>query len=61
MVICSDDYPKVLFIQQSRFPGESTKDYNNITLPFLKSLDEDMLCFPGHGDEGTLKEIFHDF
>lgn len=45
----------------TRFPGGSTKDYNNITLPFLKSLDEDMLCFPGHGDEGTLKEILHDF
>ena len=34
----------------TRFPGGSTKNYKNITLPFLKSLDKNLTVLPGHGN-----------
>jgi glyoxylase-like metal-dependent hydrolase (beta-lactamase superfamily II) len=42
----------------TRFPGGSTKDYNNITLPFYKSLDFNLIVYPGHGQSFVLKEKF---
>lgn len=41
----------------TRFPGGSTKDYKNISLPFLKSLNPDLLIFPGHGKSAKLGKI----
>jgi glyoxylase-like metal-dependent hydrolase (beta-lactamase superfamily II) len=32
-----------------RYPGGSTEDYQNITLPFLLSLQSDLIICPGHG------------
>lgn len=42
----------------TRFPGGSTKDYNNITLPFLKSLDKNMRVLAGHGDLSKIGNFF---
>lgn len=42
----------------TRFPGGSTKEYNNITLEFYKSLDKDIIVYPGHGQSFILKEKF---
>ena len=33
-----------------RFPESDKVLYNEVTLPFLKSLDKNMLVFPGHGE-----------
>ncbi len=33
----------------TRFPGGSTRDYKNKTLPFLRSLDQKLVALPGHG------------
>lgn len=44
----------------TRLPGGSKKDYQAITLPFLKSLPDDMVVFPGHGEPGTLKELLNE-
>ncbi len=41
----------------TKFPGGSTKIYNIITLPFYKSLDRDIIVYPGHGQGFILKEI----
>lgn len=41
----------------TRLPGGSRKEYNQITRPFLESLLEDMIVFPGHGQEGYLKDF----
>ena len=43
------DYPAI-----TKFPGGDTKDYNDIALPFLKSLDKNMTVMPGHGDPFVL-------
>ena len=43
----------------TRFPGGSTKDYQNISLPLLKTLNPDLLVLSGHGKSaklGTLLE-----
>lgn len=37
----------------TRFPGGSRKRYNQITKPFLESLPDDTVIFPGHGQEGV--------
>lgn len=42
----------------TRFPGGSTKEYNNITFPFYNSLDNNMIVHPGHGHSFMLKEKF---
>ena len=41
----------------TRLPGGSKRDYNEITRPFLESLPQDMVVFPGHGTEGYLKDF----
>ena len=33
----------------TRFPGGSTRDYKDKTLPFLYSLDQKLVALPGHG------------
>lgn len=33
-----------------RFPESDRKLYNEVTRPFLRSLDKNMLVFPGHGE-----------
>ncbi len=38
-----------------RFKESSPADYRNITLPYLKGLDENLLVLPGHGDPFVLK------
>lgn len=39
-----------------RFPESDRNLYNNITRPFLKSLDKNMLVFPGHGEPFIINE-----
>lgn len=41
----------------TRLPGGSRKEYNEITRPFLEGLPEDMIIFPGHGEEGERKDF----
>lgn len=41
----------------TRIPGGSRKDYDSITLPFLKQLNRDMVIYPGHGDAALLFEF----
>ena len=41
----------------TQLPGGNKKDYNNITLPFLKSLPATTLIFPGHGEPGVVFEF----
>ena len=43
----------------TRLPGGSTKQYKNITLPFLKSLPRDMFVLPGHGTEFRMADVYH--
>lgn len=40
----------------TRFPGGNTKDYHEIALPYLQSLDKKMIVMPGHGDPFVLSE-----
>lgn len=35
-------------IPPDRFPGGSKKDFRTITLPYLKSLDPELMIYPGH-------------
>ncbi len=39
-----------------RFPESDKKLYNDITRPFLKSLDKNILVFPGHGKPFKINE-----
>lgn len=39
-----------------RFKESSPDDYRNITLPYLKGLDENLYVLPGHGDPFVLKD-----
>ena len=39
-----------------RFPDSDKKLYETVTRPFLKSLDKNMLVFPGHGDPFKIKD-----
>ncbi len=41
----------------TRFPGGSTKDYQEKTLPYLKSLNKELIVLPGHGKICKLSEI----
>lgn len=43
----------------TRLPGGSKKEYNRVTKPFLESLPDDMVLFPGHGKEGRKSCIHH--
>ena len=40
----------------TRLPGGSKKMYQEITIPFLKSLDSEMMVYPGHGEPQKLKK-----
>jgi len=48
------------FLQENetitRFPGGNTDDYNNVALPFLRSLPKDTIIMPGHGNPFVLEE-----
>lgn len=39
-----------------RFKESCPDDYRNITLPYLKGLDENLIVLPGHGDPFVLKD-----
>ncbi|MGE6487386.1 MBL fold metallo-hydrolase [Paenisporosarcina sp. NPDC076898] len=41
----------------TRLPGGSKKEYEKITLPFLKSLPQASIIFPGHGEAGHIHEF----
>lgn len=41
----------------TRAPGGSRKEYSGITRPFLEGPQEDMIVFPGHGEEGERKDF----
>ena len=49
------EYPVI-----TRFPGGSSKDYKNISLPFLKSLNPNLVVYPGHGKSERLGNILKD-
>lgn len=38
----------------TRLPGGSKKEYAEITIPYLKSLDSELMVYPGHGSEQPL-------
>lgn len=40
----------------TRFPGGNTKDYKNLALPYLRSLDKKLIVMPGHGEPFPLAE-----
>ncbi len=40
----------------TRFPGGNTDDYNNVALPFLRSLPKDTIIMPGHGNPFVFEE-----
>lgn len=42
----------------TRLPGGSTMDYNKVTVPWLNSLNPDIMVYPGHGLSFTLNERF---
>ena len=41
-----------------RLPGGSKKDFAGITLPYLESLDKEIMVYPGHGESQKLKRFF---
>ena len=62
--ICIDD--RFLFTGDSllkdspvitKMPGGSNKDYEEITLKYLNSIDDNVLVYPGHGATGMLKDF----
>lgn len=46
------DYPVI-----TRFPGGNTKEYKEKTLPYLSSLDKNLILLPGHGRICRLFEV----
>lgn len=40
----------------TKLPGGSKKVYEEITLPYLRSLDPEIMVYPGHGEKQQLKE-----
>lgn len=36
----------------TRLPGGNKKLFNEVTVPFLETLPDDIIVFPGHGEEG---------
>lgn len=40
----------------TRFPGGSAEDFNNITMPYLKTIPDNTLILPGHGKTFFMKE-----
>lgn len=45
-------------IPATKFPGGDKKAYEQITLPYLRSLDGDIVVYPGHGDSFRLKTFY---
>lgn len=41
----------------TRLPGGSKKEYEAVTLPYLKSLNPELMVYPGHGDPQKLKDF----
>lgn len=41
----------------TRFPSGSAKDYRNITIPFLESLDMNLIVLPGHREPFRLIDV----
>ncbi|MGN1205976.1 MAG: MBL fold metallo-hydrolase [Eubacterium sp.] len=41
-----------------RLPGGSKKDFETITMPYLESLDKDIVVYPGHGEPQQLFQYF---
>lgn len=41
----------------TRFPGGNTKDYQEIALPYLQSLDKKLIVMPGHGDPFRMEDV----
>ncbi|MCK9471830.1 MAG: MBL fold metallo-hydrolase [Bacilli bacterium] len=41
----------------TRLPGGSQKDFENISIPFLKNLSPTSMIFPGHGDMGIISKF----
>lgn len=42
-----------------RLPGGSKKDFASITLPYLKSLDKEIMVYPGHAEPQKLAEFMN--
>lgn len=40
----------------TKFPGGNKEDYEKIALPYLQSLDKNLIVMPGHGDPFVLRE-----
>ena len=40
-----------------KLPGGNRKDYNEYTVPYLQSLDEELMVYPGHVESGVQKEF----
>ena len=40
----------------TRFPGGNTNDYKHIALPYLRSLDKNLIVMPGHGEPFVLSD-----
>lgn len=38
----------------TRLPGGSKKEFAGVTLPYLRSLDSEMMVYPGHGEKQRL-------
>lgn len=41
----------------TRLPGGNRKLYNEITKPYLEGLEDNVIVFPGHGEESRLAEL----
>lgn len=41
----------------TRFPGGNTRQYNEITKPYLNALPDDMIVLAGHGKSFVMKEL----
>lgn len=41
----------------TRLPGGSRKDYENITLPFLRGIPDSTLIYPGHGESDVITKF----
>lgn len=40
----------------TRFPGGNTNDYKHVALPYLRSLDKNLIVMPGHGEPFVLSD-----
>lgn len=41
----------------TRLPGGSKKEYEEITLPYLKNMKKDIYVYPGHGESGYIRDF----